>query len=339
MDDLLEDRTQDFETMSVTSSGVQLPVKQLEAAMRCATARLSGATAAVEKAGAQEYETVEGVFSLSVSDGRERTLLDATGETAFGEALDDNYDAVKDILLDILDADEVELTFEDGSTNEETVAYYVAMYFDEETADAIYNVFDVDSFDTAVEKRIGNLSGFEGWGRRMRVREEGRPSRGTGRRSNLIARFPRWRRPTTTGDDITGPPAPEEEEEQEGDECMGETKAGKCRKITGCLWKKGACLMEAIEEVEEDSCMAETKAKNCKKMTSCVWKRGVCSQFDCAALKKQTCKKEDKCEYTDGMCIMVDVVVDVCAGLKKKPCKQDDACKYNPKTKTCVSEE
>ena len=32
------------------------------------------------QAGAQEYETVEGVFSLSVSDGRERTLLDATGE-------------------------------------------------------------------------------------------------------------------------------------------------------------------------------------------------------------------------------------------------------------------
>ena len=52
MDDLLEDRTQDFEKMSVTSSGVQLPVKNLEAAMRCATARLSGATAAVEKVSA-----------------------------------------------------------------------------------------------------------------------------------------------------------------------------------------------------------------------------------------------------------------------------------------------
>jgi len=221
MDDLLEDRTQDFEKMSVTSSGVQLPVKQLEAAMRCATARLSGATAAVEKAGAQEYETVEGVFSLSVSDGRGRTLLDATGETAFGAALDVNYDAVKDILLHILVADEVELTFENG-TNKKTDAKYVAMYFDEEMADAMYDLFDVDSFDTAVEKRIGDLSGFEGWRRGMRVREEGRPSRGTKRRSDIIAQFPRLRRPTTTGGT---------------DICSG-SKKKKCTQQDGCSWSR-----------------------------------------------------------------------------------------------------
>jgi len=119
------------------------------------------------------------------------------------------------------------------------------------------------------------------------------------------------------------------------DVCMAETKAGKCRKTSGCLWKNGECVMVADEQT--DVCVAETKARKCRKISGCLWKKGEClmvadEQTDLcmAETKKGKCRKISGCFWEQGEChIAASEPVNVCMSeTKAGKCRKISGCSW-----------
>jgi len=119
----------------------------------------------------------------------------------------------------------------------------------------------------------------------------------------------------------------------EEDKCMGETKPGKCRKISGCLWEHEECHMAASEPA--DACMAETKAGKCRKISGCRWNNGEClmvaeEQTDVCVVETKAgkCRKISGCHWKNGECLMVaDEQTGLCtAETKKGKCKKISGC-------------